>query len=67
MKNMKKILSLVLVLAMVFALTACSGGGDAEGGDGEGGDNYRVAFIARASADTFAAWLTREMQAAAEE
>ena len=29
-------------------------------------DNYRVAFIARASADTFAAWLTREMKSEAE-
>lgn len=28
--------------------------------------NYRVAFIARASADTFAAWLTREMISEAE-
>ena len=65
MKNIKKILSMVLVLAMVVAMTACSGsGGDSEGGDG--GDGYRVAFIARASADTFAAWLTREMQSEAE-
>ena len=56
---------MVLVLAMVVAMTACSGsGGDSEGGDG--GDGYRVAFIARASADTFAAWLTREMQSEAE-
>lgn len=30
------------------------------------GETYRVAFIARASADTFAAWLTREMKAEAE-
>lgn len=30
------------------------------------GDAYRVCFVARASADTFAAWLTSEMKAAAE-
>ena len=30
------------------------------------GDTYRVCFVARASADTFAAWLTSEMKAAAE-
>lgn len=28
----------------------------------EGGDTYQVCFVARASADTFAAWLTSEMQ-----
>ena len=30
-------------------------------------ETYRVCFVARASADTFAAWLTNEMQKAAEE
>lgn len=30
------------------------------------GQTYRVCFVARASADTFAAWLTSEMQEAAE-
>ncbi len=29
---MKKLLSLLLVLAMIFSMTACGGGGDAEGG-----------------------------------
>ena len=32
----------------------------------EASGDYRVAFIARASADTFAAWLTREMISEAE-
>ncbi len=35
--------------------------------DTTSGDKYRVCFVARASADTFAAWLTSEMQAAAAE
>ncbi len=38
----------------------------AEAAGGEASGNYRVAFVARASADTFAAWLTREMISEAE-
>ncbi|TFV81071.1 sugar ABC transporter substrate-binding protein [Microbacterium sp. dk485] len=41
-----------------------SGGGDTER---EQKDEYRVAYIARAQADSFAAWLANEMKAAAED
>lgn len=42
-----------------------AGGAQEEGASAASGDAYRVCFVARASADTFAAWLTSEMKAAA--
>lgn len=38
MKNMKKVLSLLLALVMVFSLAACGGNGGNGGGNGSGGD-----------------------------
>lgn len=65
----KKISAVLLSAAMVVTLAACggSGGGSGGGASGGGDDPYRVCFVARASADTFAAWLTTEMQEAAKE
>ena len=65
----KKISAVLLSAAMVVTLAACggSGGGSGSGASGGGDDPYRVCFVARASADTFAAWLTTEMQEAAKE
>ncbi len=40
-------------------------GAEEEGASAASKDTYRVCFVARASADTFAAWLTSEMKAAA--
>ena len=69
----RKLTALLLAGAMtaMLALSAC--GGDttetstppATGEPSGEGETYRVCFVARASADTFAAWLTNEMQAAA--
>ena len=56
---MKKILAVLLCLVMVFSLAACGGGSDADA-------PKKVCFVARASADTFAAWLTSEMKKNAE-
>lgn len=42
-----------------------TGGAEEEGASAASKDTYRVCFVARASADTFAAWLTSEMKAAA--
>lgn len=65
----------VAVLAASLVLTACgSAGGETagDGGDGEeqaasgDGDSYRVAYIARAQVDSFAAWLADSMRAEAE-
>ena len=71
----RKLIALLLTASIgaMLALTACGGGcaestpaasapGDSAPGESE---TYRVCFVARASADTFAAWLTNEMQAAA--
>lgn len=73
---MKKIVALFLAIAMSMTLVACgsSSAGTATSAAPSGSaapttsasGSYRVAFVARASADTFAAWLTREMKAAAE-
>ena len=66
----KKISAVLLSAAMVVTLGACSSSSDSGSSDdsGEGsGDKYRVCFVARASADTFAAWMTTEMQAAAKQ
>lgn len=55
---MKKLAAVAIAAAMaVSPMTAFA----------ESGDTYRVCFVARASADTFAAWLTSEMQKAAAE
>lgn len=53
--KLKKMLAMVVALVMVVAMTACGGGEEAA-------DGYNVCFVARASDDTFAAWLTTEMQ-----
>ena len=62
---MKKYLAAFMALAMAAtALTGC-GGGDAAGGD-DSNKTYKVAYIARAQSDSFAAWLANEMVAAAD-
>ena len=52
---MKKYLAAFMALAMAAtALTGC-GGGDSAGGD-DSNKTYKVAYIARAQSDSFAAW-----------
>lgn len=68
---MKKYLAALLAMAMtVTALAGCGNSGSdtpaADNGEGEGGETYKVAYIARAQSDSFAAWLANEMIAAAE-
>ncbi|GFI37637.1 sugar ABC transporter substrate-binding protein [Lachnospiraceae bacterium 50-23] len=69
----KKVLSALLCVAMIATMSVgCSnGGGSSEdkGGDDSGDkkDGYKVAYIARAQEDSFAAWLADEMKAAFEE
>ena len=61
---MKKFLASILVMAMAAtALTGCGGSEPAA----ESGEGYKVAFIARAQSDSFAAWLANEMIRAAGE
>lgn len=63
----RKLMTIGLAAATVTALSACSDGGGSNGGDSDAdGDTYRVAYIARAQVDSFAAWLANEMQAEAE-
>lgn len=61
--KMKKIVAVLLTLTMAFSLAACGSKGSSE--ESESGAK-RVCFVARASADTFAAWLTSSMKAEAE-
>ena len=67
----KKLAAMVLCAAMAVSLAACGSSpgtsGDASGSSGTdaSGDAKRVCFVARASADTFAAWLTSELKKAA--
>ncbi len=59
--KLKKVVSLVLAGAMMLSLVACgSKGQDAKVGDDS--SKKRVCFVARASADTFAAWLISSMK-----
>lgn len=62
----KKILSILLVLTLVFATLVGCGNTDTKTDDKKG-DTYKVAYIARAQSDSFAAWLANEMKAAAKE
>ena len=64
---MKKYLAAFLAMAMAAtALTGCGGGEQAAEGEASG-DTYKVAYVARAQSDSFAAWLANEMVAAAEQ
>lgn len=63
---MKKYLAAFMALAMAAtALTGCGGGETAT--EETSGDVYKVAYIARAQSDSFAAWLANEMKAAADQ
>ncbi|MHC1724334.1 MAG: sugar ABC transporter substrate-binding protein [Aminipila sp.] len=62
----KKILSILLVLTLVFATFAACGKTETKSEDKEG-KTYKVAYIARAQSDSFAAWLANEMKAAAKD
>lgn len=70
--KIKKLLGVALSAVMVAGMLAGCGGnsGSAGGSDSAGGDSgeakKRVCFVARASADTFASWLTSEMKKQAE-
>nr|WP_315025238.1 sugar ABC transporter substrate-binding protein [uncultured Aminipila sp.] len=64
----KKILSILLVLTLVIAtLVGCGNTDSKSKTDGKEGKTYKVAYIARAQSDSFAAWLANEMKAAAKE
>jgi inositol transport system substrate-binding protein len=54
-------------LSLSLVLVACGDDDGGEGGAATDGDGYRVAYIARAQVDSFAAWLANEMQAEAGE
>ena len=58
-RKITMMLSAFALCASVFA------GGSADSGQTESKDSYRVAFIARAQSDSFAAWFANEMRAAA--
>lgn len=64
----KKILSILLVLTLLLAtLVGCGNTDSKPKTDDMEGKTYKVAYIARAQSDSFAAWLANEMKAAAKE
>ncbi len=69
----KKLVSVLLCTAMVATLVVGCGGADKSAsstGDKKSeksSDGYKVAYIARAQSDSFAAWLANEMTSAADE
>lgn len=77
MKGMKKVFSSILCAAVIAtAMAGCGGGGTSSAptesatnpssaGSAGQGKTYRVAYIARAQSDSFAAWLCNEMKTAA--
>ncbi|GAB3616109.1 hypothetical protein GCM10027416_06660 [Okibacterium endophyticum] len=65
----RRIIALGTVAAAAVSLAGCAvttGNPGSGGGDREQKDEYRVAYIARAQADSFAAWLANEMKTEAE-
>lgn len=63
----KKLAAIVLSAVMAVSAAACgSSPGSGSANSGSSGGAKRVCFVARASADTFAAWLTSELKKAAE-
>lgn len=63
MRNLtRKIMTLGLATVTVAVLGGCSAGAGGGGDD----DGYRVAYIARAQVDSFAAWLANSMKEEAE-
>lgn len=65
---MKKYLAAILAMAMAAtALTGCGGGSTEPAAEEATADGYKVAYIARAQSDSFAAWLANEMVRAAGE
>lgn len=55
---MKKAVSVIIALVMIFSLAGCAAGGESKGGaaKGEGGEVYEVAVIVRLT-DMYGAWL----------
>lgn len=68
----RKIAAFGVAAVAAISLVGCSvstgnpAGGGGDDGASEQKDEYRVAYIARAQADSFAAWLANEMKAEAE-
>jgi inositol transport system substrate-binding protein len=66
----RKIIGIGAAAAVAFSLAGCAvTTGNPTGGDStdrETKDEYRVAYIARAQADSFAAWLANELKSEAE-
>ncbi|MDD6311334.1 MAG: sugar ABC transporter substrate-binding protein [Firmicutes bacterium] len=61
--KLKKLLAVVLGVIMALGMiTGCGSQSEEPAADG---DAYKVCFVARASADTFAAWLTDEIKSQA--
>lgn len=59
----RRVSSLAAIGAATGLLAACGGSDASAGGDDDG---FRVAYVARAQADSFAAWLANEMKAEAD-
>ncbi|MCF0144621.1 MAG: sugar ABC transporter substrate-binding protein [Firmicutes bacterium] len=64
--KMKKLFAVLVAVLVMISMTACGGGGSSESEEtASSGDTYKVCFVARASADAFAAWLTDSIKEAA--
>ena len=61
----KKVISAILCAAMVSTMAVgCSSSDSKKDSKSDKKDGYKVAYIARAQEDSFAAWLADEMRAA---
>ena len=63
----KKVISAILCAAMVSTMAVgCSSSDSKKDSKSDKKDGYKVAYIARAQEDSFAAWLADEMRAASQ-